>query len=274
MAMSLVNRREFPSRPPALAASHPLLGGGAARHVTVANADGSVTNLLTGGTYNWPTAATQGGGVDAWGPYGAPASTGNWGIPIPVVIPSETIQQFTMACILGCNTPSYAQTMVANSHTSGAGLVIENGGAMRLALAGATLLVNWPTLTPGHAYIVVASGVWTSGAHSPRDWGWVHDLTTGQLWFDKDNATGLGITVDATSYSVITYSSGGSTARNRFYAGALSMQAIPISTQLDWILNDPWGLWYADDVPVIMGLAAKRVQAAAAKLSPALMIGL
>ena len=250
MAIIRSNYADFPSRPPKINWNHPFSKGNGLRYVAVPNADGSVTELLTGKTYNWASAAYQGGGVTANGPVAYPATTTPGGIQIPAVITSEVFAQHTLAAIFSPKSLNAAQAIVSITSTTNGLYVYPTTGALRLSYAGVSLFTNWPNLIPGHLYAIVASSRWSTGGN-PRDWGWCVDLTTGQAYYSSDNG-GAGTLTGNSSYAVIT-TSGGATGDGRFYAGALSVNAITPEQQLEWLLNDPWGLWYANDVGPTMG---------------------
>ena len=250
MAIVRSNYADFPSRPPRINWNHPFSKGSGLRYVAVPNADGSVTELLTGKTYNWASAAYQGGEVGPYGPAAYPATTTSGGIQIPAVVVSEVFSQYTIAGIFSPRTLAYTQNFVC--FQSGAnGLSCQaTTGAVRLGYDGLGYFTAWPNLIPGHLYAIVASGRTGTGG-SPRDWGWVLDLTTGQAYYSSDNGPAYGLTGNS-SYAVVTCT-GTATGNGRFYAGALSTNALTPQQQLEWLLNDPWGLWYANDVGPTMG---------------------
>ena len=250
MAIVRSNYADFPSRPPKINWNHLFSKGNGLRYVAVPNADGSVTELLTNKTYNWASAAYQGGGVTPNGPVAYPATTTAGGIQIPAVITSEVFAQHTLAAIFSPKSLNAAQVIVSITSTTNGLYVYPTTGALRLYYLGVSLFTNWPNLIPGHLYAIVASSRWSTGGN-PRDWGWCVDLTTGQAYYSSDNG-GAGTLTGNSSYAVIT-TSGGATGDGRFYAGALSVNAITPEQQLEWLLNDPWGLWYANDVGPTMG---------------------
>ena len=244
------NYADFPARPPKINWSHPFSKGSGLRYVAVPNADGSVTELLTGKTYNWASAAHQGGEVGPYGPAAYPKTTTAGGIQIPALISSEALSQHTLAAIFSPKSLNAAQTIVSLTPTTQGLIVNPLTGALRLSYNGVCLLTTWPNLIPGHLYTVVASSRWSTGG-SPRDWGWCVDLTTGQAYYSSDNGVG-GTLTTGSSYCVVTVS-GSATGDGRFYAGAFSVNALTPQQQLEWLLNDPWGLWYANDIGPAMG---------------------
>ena len=157
MAIVRSNYADFPSRPPKINWNHPFSKGSGLRYVAVPNADGSVTELLTNKTYNWASAAYQGGGVTPNGPVAYPATTTAGGIQIPAVITSEVFAQHTLAAIFSPKSLNAAQAIVSITSTTNGLYVYPTTGALRLNYLGVSLFTNWPNLIPGHLYAIVAS---------------------------------------------------------------------------------------------------------------------
>jgi hypothetical protein len=261
------NRLEYPSRAAKLDYSHPLVSGGgqlltapvpAKGWFAVANPDGSFTELLTNKTYNWATAANQGGEMTAWGPAGFPKTTTSGGVPIPNPQAGQSADSYTQAAIFSPRTMANPQGVVCYSSSGGGAPTVGTGGVMTQALYGTTEFQGvWPTCVSGHVYGVATSGKIKSGGtggNSLRDWGWVVDFTTGQAWYASFVGTGITSTWAANG-SVTTYS-GGSVGNGRVMTAAMTNSLLTPEQQIDWLVNDPWGLWFANDASLILGSSA------------------
>ena len=198
--------------------------------------------------------------MTAWGPAGFPKTTSSGGVPIPNPQAGQSADSYTMAAIFSPRTMLQPQGVVVYSSSGGGAPTVGTGGAMSLGLYGGTQFLGaWPTCIAGHVYALATSGKIKTGgttANNPRDWGWVVDFTTGQAWFASFAATGITSTWAANG-SITTYS-GGAVGNGRVMAAAMTNSLMTPEQQIDWLVNDPWGLWYANDAPLILGLAASK----------------
>ena len=256
MAYPKSDRIQFPSRPARLNVSHPMCARGVGRGVIcVANQNGSATELQSGLNYNWVTLANQAGEMTSWGPACFARSTTSGGVVIPNNMNLAAGDVMTTAAIFQARTLNGTNAVMALTSSSGGGLSVAlTTGKISYVISGVTLQAAWPNAIPGHVYIAVCS-TRVSGIN-PRDWGWCVDLTTGQAWYAFDNAGAISFTWTA-NCSLVTYA-GGTAGDTRVFAGAAMPVALTQEQQFDWVVNDPWGLWFADEVPVIQGLAASK----------------
>jgi hypothetical protein len=171
-------------------------------------------------------------------------------LTFPAIVASESITNFTAACIFTVNaSQSFGIPLLTSSSAPGsiAGIWMGAGAQIEVAHAGAVSnITGFPTsLVVGATYFVAISAQITGTGFAN---GILVDLRTGQKWRGNVAITG-GTAVTAGA----TYGVGGSTAsgsKTTIYAAMFSTSLLS-ARQLDQWSFDPWGFWYLPDLEQI-----------------------
>jgi hypothetical protein len=250
MFLSPLNRFQFPGGPPAIDLSHP-----AARKMRMVNiaTNGLFKNLLTGISYGCvdPTVLLTRNNNTIGHSLGSPnivSSRAN--VPIPAVIPRESMPQATIAAIFKIPNGTHGGGSVVNENAENDDQVrpflniAVNGGATTGTVSfqgGGSFYPpsgGYPGVPNGHDVFCV--GVTDQQKGLARSL--MLDMTTGIIRFAS--ASSFGTHACGTSYSACTYYTGASSAdATPCAASMLSMVALTLPQMFAWA-NDPWGFWY------------------------------
>jgi hypothetical protein len=268
----------FPASPAKLNLRHPALRGGLSfvRMAVVAGPGPGATDLLTQRVANLTGAGipptTLGYEVSNIGPVIFPsanvAATSHLGLPAPVAA-GESLAQFTLAVIFKARTFGVGQGLIgtdvagplAKIQTTNTPLITGTVSGTNLWTANAAV---------GHDFFVVFAFNVLQPGPKFRSIATVLDMTTGGI--QTLTAQG-GSTTAGGTYNLVSYDVAGGVNNGMFAAGFLSLRAVPPEEQLVWAQN-PFGLWYDDQAPNLMGFAGTKPSVIIQRANPAaLMMG-